>query len=187
MVYPQPGTLIDADVAVAPLPGSPEEALYRESLDSFPGPVIVERNPYTALSRALAHPRPRFSRLIAGVDPGRECGLAVIGDGVVIGLVKVDCGRLADAIMGFQENYPAARTETYIGDGQGFPRAAASMELAGLSYTVVDERGTTRPPAYAGLFSLVKDRDLLAGLAIALKGAYGSGRLTPPLRGAGRL
>jgi len=186
-VYPHPGALLDADVVVAPLQGSPEYVLYRESLEDYTGPVVAARDPYHALASALSHPKRGFTRLIIGVDPGRECGVAVIADGVVVRLEKTPCRSLAPTIIESLDRYPSARAETYIGDGYGFSRAVESMEEAGLAYVIVDESGTTRPSAYAGLFSRVKDRDLLAGLAIALKGAYGSGRLAPQVRGGDRL
>jgi len=182
LIYPSPERLVDADVIVAPLPGSPEEPLYRTILDEYPGPIVRERDPHAALSRSLSYPKDRFTRLIIGVDPGRECGIAAIADGIVINLSKRPCNDLAPTVMELAGLYPSARVETYIGDGYGLAAATVSMDEHGLRYVIVDEHGTTRPPSYAGLFSLVRDKDLLAGLAIALKGAYGSGRIAHPLR-----
>jgi len=181
-VYPPPDRLVDADIVVAPLPDSPEEPLYRPVLDEYRGPVVRDRDPHAALSRSLAYPKDMFTRLIIGVDPGRECGVAAIVDGIVIQLSKRPCPDLAPTVRELAALYPSTRVETYIGDGHGLAAATASMDELGLEYVIVDEYGTTRPPSYAGLFSLVRDKDLLAGLAIALKGAYGSGRIAQPLR-----
>jgi len=182
LVYPSPERLVDADIVVAPLPGSPEEPLYRATLDEYKGPVVRERDPHAALSRSLSYPKDRFARLIIGVDPGRDCGVAAIVDGIVISLTRRPCTDLAPTVRELAGLYPSSRVETYIGDGYGLAAAAASMDEHGVEYVIVDEYGTTRPPSYAGLFSLVRDKDLLAGLAIALKGAYGSGRIAQPLR-----
>jgi len=168
---PRPGTLVDADVAVAPLPGTPEEAVYAPYLAEYPGPVIVEEDPLTAAALAIAYPRRGFSLLRVGVDPGSSCGVAAVADEYIIEASKVECGVLGEHVASLAARIPHAALRVYVGDGQGSGEAAASLEAAGIDYGMVDESWTTRR-APGGVARFIKDRDILASVAIALRGAY---------------
>ena len=178
---PRPGTLLDADVVVAPLPGSPEEAAYREAIEAYAGPVVEARDPLTAMSLALAFPRERFRRLVVGIDPGSaSCGVAALADRYLVEAARVPCGGLGPWVLGVSRRVPHWRLEVYLGDGPGSGGASESLAVHGIDYYYVDESGTTRrPPLHLG--GLVRDKDILAGAAIALRGAYG-GRLPNTLR-----
>ena len=181
ILLPRPESLIDADIVVSPLPGSPEEAAYRSILEAYNGPVVAARDPLTAMSLALAYPRERFRRLVVGIDPGPVgCGVAALADRYLVEAARVPCEGLGSWVRGISGRVPHWRLEVYLGDGPGSSGASESLSGSGLDYYYVDERGTTRRPPIS-LGRLVRDKDILAGAAIALRGAYG-GRLPNTLR-----
>ncbi len=183
---PGPSTLIDADIVVAPLPGSPEAIAYRGVLEAFPGPTIVERDPLTALARALAYPRTGFSRLVFGIDPGRACGGIVVGDSYIVSYFREPCESVGGRVALLASRMPHSSLEVYLGNGPGSGTAASSLIESGIEPLIVDEDGTTRRPPISTLESLPRDRDILAALAIALRGAYG-GRVSGKASGRDRL
>ncbi len=165
---------IDADVVVAPLEGSPEESAYADTLRKYPGPIISDSDSIRALALALAYPDDRFNRLVLGVDPGRRCGFSCIGDDMVVYVGKVDCRGIGFAVKSLLERIPADRHEVYVGDGSGLETAAASFDANSIPYRVTDERGTSKTlMATKRILDVVKDRDIIASIAIALRGAYG--------------
>ncbi len=166
---------IDADVVVAPLEGSPEESAYVDTLRNYPGPIISDSDSIRALALALAYPDDRFNRLVLGVDPGRRCGFSCIGDDIVVYVGKVDCGSVGFTVKSLLERIPANRREVYVGDGSGFEAAAASFDVNSIPYRVTDERGTSKTLMVTKrILDVVKDRDIIASIAIALRGAYGA-------------
>ncbi len=173
ILLPPPGELIDASIAIAPPPGSPERVLYEEALNDFDGIVISERDPVKALGLALAWPKSAFRRTIAGIDPGRRCGVTVVADDIIVQAYKHPCTSIGRRLATFMEQVPTQAFNIYLGDGPGFAEAAASLAASNLEFAVVDEWGTTKRSLRRGIASYIRDRDLLASLAIALRGAYG--------------
>ena len=174
---PFPGELIDAEVVVAPLRGTPEYHAYSWSLSQYRGGVIRERDPHRALMLALSYPKAYFERVIIGVDPGRECGLAGIADSLLVHARRVPCERLGEIVEELRYTIPWKRWEVYVGNGHGFAYAAASLSAHGIDYGVVEEASTSRPEAKPRMALGIRDRDIIAGVAIALRGAYSGGRL----------
>ncbi len=186
-VTPLPGSLVDADILVAPLPGTPESLAYAATLSGFPGPVVKERDPLRAVALALAYPRRWFNRLVVGVDPGSLCGAAVLGDYYLLEAERLPCETIGDWVAEVSSRIPHSSMGVFIGDGPGSGRAASSLANRGIEYEVIDESGTTSRRGLASrISSIVGDRDILAGIAIALRGAYG-GRVPNTLRGRDRL
>ena len=95
LLVPQPGPLPRGDVAVLPERGSPEYRLYAPELKRIGVPAVAHGDPLAGLSLALSYPRPSLGRLTVGVDPGRECGLVVIGGPYVVVARKVGCERVS--------------------------------------------------------------------------------------------
>lgn len=181
VILPHWGDYIDADIVILPLEGSPEEKYYAGSLSRYRGPLVYDEDPLRALVYAITYPRRGFNRLVFGVDPGGMCGVASIGDSLVIHASKVDCSLVGPTVKALMESIPAERREVYAGNGHGLARAAASLARCGIAYGIVDETGTSRFKGRRGFNGVVRDRDIIAGIAIALRGAYGVERLDSSL------
>ncbi|GAB6147966.1 hypothetical protein [Stetteria hydrogenophila] len=173
-LLPPPGSRVVADVAVMPLPGSPEWAAYRSTRIDARG-VVSERDPWLALALAVAYPKRGFTRLLVGVDPGGSCGVSAVADGVVIYTGKAPCSQVGGLVSWITSWVPHSRLSVYIGTGPGYPEASLSLEEAGVPYMEADESETS-DPAVPGLARHAwKDRDLRASTLIALLGAYRRG------------
>lgn len=171
---PPPGGRVVADVVVLPLPGSPEWAAY-QSTRVEAGGVVEERDPWTALALAVAHPRRAFSRVLVGVDPGSLCGVSAVADGVLLYADKTPCGEVGRLVSWLKSWIPHARLSVHIGTGPGFAEAALSLARSGIPYEGADESNTSEP-VIPGLARYAwKDKDLRASTVIALMGAYRRG------------
>ncbi len=169
-LLPAPGEPVIADVAVLPREGSPEGLLYDYSV--VRASRIVRKPGFReSLFDALSGPRGFFRSLVIGLDPGRECGASVIGDGLLLDASRMPCGEVGGYARGILADAPYRVYSIYLGDGPGFEDAAASLSGEGLEYTVLEEGYTTRGPLPGG--GLVKDKDILASIRIAYKGVYG--------------
>lgn len=177
VILPKRGELIDADIIVLPGENTPEKEYFREAIEGFKGPVISEENPFRALVYAITYPRRGFTRLVFGVDPGKQCGVAGIGDTLIIFASKVDCNMVGGLVGELIRSIPARRTEVYVGNGQGFLTAITSLGENNIHYIIVDETGTTGSTSPDRVNGIVKDRDIIAGITIALRGAYGVKRV----------
>lgn len=168
---------IDADIIVLPKRNSPEEKFFERVVSSFNGPLISEEDPVKALVYAITYPRKGFKKLIFGIDPGKECGIASIGDTLIVFVSKVDCSMVGSTIRELVKSIPAKTSEVYVGNGHGFIDAIASLSQSGIEYFIVDETGTTGASSINHVSEIVKDRDIIAGITIALRGAYGVKRI----------
>ena len=157
------------DVVVAPLPGTPEEAYYRDVLQRVErGRLICERDPLVAISRAVAHPRPAFSRLTIAVDSGvNVCGLAALADGIIMEASSIPCTEVALRVRDLKERVPHERLSVLIGDGAGADKVMEGLLAQGLPVSFVDERGTTRSRTPLPIF--LKDLNARAAVALALR------------------
>lgn len=169
---PSPGSPILSRVVVAPRRGSPEYRAYREVLSSLRGAhIITYPRPLGALLRAIIAPRGSYATILVGVDPGRECAASAYGERYVVWLWKGRCSRVGRAIMGLLSEAPHDSALISLGSGPGFEEAEASLGEAGLGYVVVDELYTSSRPIESRVAGVVGDRDVLASLTIALRGA----------------
>ncbi len=179
---PIPEELFDADVIVAPLEGTPEFKVYSNALESYKGGVIRERDPHKALMMALTYPRRGFRRVVFGIDPGKNCGLAGLGDRFIVHTSYIPCNNVGKEISELKNKIPGDYWEVYVGNGYGVYKAVASLLEAGISYKLVDEHGTTKKTSEKRFTGPVKNRDIISGLAIALRGAYSEGRFVIKIR-----
>ncbi len=170
VIVPRPGRLPRADLAVLPEPSSPEHRYYRPLLEEAGIPHVSHRDPLTGLALALAYPLASLGSLVAGIDPGRRCGLVVLGGTLVIHASKVLCESIGRELHSLLARIPHSQRMILLGDGEGVMEAAASLEQEGLSYRLVHEWGSTSSPARGPVEDVLKDKDLLAGLTIALRG-----------------
>lgn len=156
-----------ADVSVEPLPGSPEWLAYR-GLERRVAWRVVERDPWRALSLALAAPRRAFETLSVGVDPGKLCAVSVVADGFLLRAWKIPCRILGGSLAAFLGRIPHRRAVVTVGSGPGVVEAVSSLSEASLEYGVADESWTTSRPALWRPLRHLKDRDLAASATIAL-------------------
>ncbi len=173
LIIPGPGSLPPADIALLPGPETPEYSYYVPRLREMGVPFIASIDPLTGLSRSLAYPRPNPETLIIGVDPGSTCGYVAVSDSNVLLGGKVECSLLGPKAIELAVRIPASNRMVFVGDGYGAATAVESLLEYGVEFTLVGERGSTSRPARGPLERVLKDKDLLASLTIALRGAYG--------------
>ncbi len=166
-----PSTPVEADSVVIPPASDPEhrlvdERLYRASL------IVEDDDEQRALYRALSPPEGTFTLLRIGIDPGAGgCGYAAFGDSLLISVGRAPCDNIGHTVRGLVERAPAWDRVILVGDGPGLAMASLSLELESLDYRIVSEAGTSggRPPY---LPRVVKDRDAIAAVRIALRPSY---------------
>ena len=173
VLFPAPGEPVDADVAVLPPPGSIEDHVYDYSVVRA-GRLVRVEGFRRALFESIAGVRGRFSYVAAGVDPGRECGVSLLGDGVLLDATRLDCQGVGGYIKGLLDDVPHDWYTVFVGDGPGFGDAVESLEAEGLRYVVLEESYTTR--GVLPVYPWVRDKDILASIRIAYKGVYGGDR-----------
>ncbi len=87
-----------------------------------------------------------WQELLIGVDPGREPGVAVLGDGDVLDTALAPSPEgVRDEIRAAVRTFPAERVRVRVGHGDPTNRNRILNALAedGLSVEIVDEAGTT--------------------------------------------
>ena len=134
--------------------------------------IVEDDDEQRALYRALSPPEGVFTLLRIGIDPGAGgCGYAAFGDSLLISVGRASCYSIGYTVRGFINRVPARDRVILVGDGPGLTAASLSLELESLDYNVVSEAGTSggRPPYLPGL---VKDRDAIAAVRIALRPSY---------------
>ncbi len=168
--------LPDGGIAVLESRRSPEYLYYGEVLRRSGYPCIFERDPLRAVSLAITYPGSVLNRVVIGVDPGDSCGLVALGDGLVLFAEKINCMNIKDKIQYIVGSIPGKAYSIFVGDGQGLGGvldALTSISLASnIRLGLVEEKGSTREPVRGPLASYLKDKDLLAGLTIAVRGGY---------------
>ena len=137
------------------------------SLVRFPKVVAADR-PDLALDMARSKLRGResFRTLIAGVDPGRRPGLAIIGDGRVLVAETVGSPeRVADEIDRYRRCFRHERLIARVGHGDrtNRNRVIRSIWNSVDDVEVVDETSTTRR---------TEEPDADAAVSIALGSGY---------------
>ncbi len=169
---PPPRGVLDGDVAVLPLPGSPEEAAYR-AVELRVAFRVLESDAWKALALAVAAPRRAYRELLIGIDPGSTCAYAAIADGVLLYAGRAPCGEVARRVSWLARWIPHERLSVNLGGGPGAGAAAAGLDSAGIPYKVVGEQGTsTRGPPPGPVWREWMDADLRASLLIALLGRH---------------
>ncbi len=171
-----PGQPVYGEVCVIPPEGSPDyrwalEAASKSGCRGLVGDVDPER----ALYKALHYPGDGFMQAVIGVDPGRECAASAIADGVLVWMWRGRCASVGLSIKGFLDKASPSVLNIFLGSGPSFEEAEYSLALAGLSYTIVEEWGTTSMPydPPGGVYTSMLDKDLLASLTIAYRGLVG--------------
>jgi len=164
---------LGGDVYVAPLPGSPEEAYYREFLSELRASgarLVVERDPYRAIYSAVAHPHGYYSTVAVGIDPGGRCAASAVGDGLLLWTWSGPCSGVGAAVRRAASIMPHITFSVYLGDGPGFEEAELSLVGEGLGYSVVPEQDSTVRPVSLGVLKRLLDKDVLASATIAFRG-----------------
>ncbi|MCE4613290.1 MAG: hypothetical protein F7C07_05605 [Desulfurococcales archaeon] len=131
--------------------------------------LVVQRDPLSALFKALAHPKKSFQRIIIGIDPGNLCAVSVIADETVIHASKTACEDLPELLSELMSKIPHETSRIYIGSGPGSDTIVHSLAVSGFEARVIDETGTTKTSIKGA--RTVKDKDLEAAIRIARLGA----------------
>ncbi|ADL19773.1 hypothetical protein ASAC_1368 [Acidilobus saccharovorans 345-15] len=153
------------EVAVMPVPGSPEYRLLADKVDGRP--KIFEEDPLRALLLAIAYPLSSFSSLRVGIDPGRRsCGVAALADGMIFHASSVGCSDVGREAASIIRAAPAESFSVFLGSGTGWEEVASSLLEAGVEFKVVDEYGTSRGDL--GLPLPLKDKNMRAAVRLAL-------------------
>ncbi len=172
IIIPYPGKEYNGDIAVFSSTDSPEYRYYVEDLAKRKIPYIIEKDWLRALALSLVYPRKQFSKVTIGVDPGNQCGIVVLGDGVLIYGLKIDCSKLGESIRKIYDSIPSRTRKIYVGNGTGLETVITELNNIGFEYIIIDENTTTRTPIKSNITKLLKDKDLIAGYTIAVRGDY---------------
>jgi hypothetical protein len=121
--------------------GDSEEAIGIEDVETV---VADPENPRRAIDEALATLREDDGRMVIGVDPGEQPGIAVCTGGIVVAAFQVPLTEAAAVIRreaeeAEEESDPLVR----IGDGARLQGASIIDDLGDLTTELVDETGTT--------------------------------------------
>lgn len=150
---------------------------------TYPGldTVVADpSNPRKAVEEALAIMRGGSGRVVVGVDPGPNPGIAVLHGGMVVATYQVPVEDAADVVLDEVADAPDAVVR--VGDGARIhgARIIDTLGKAEVTVELVDETGTT---PYLGRGARNMD-DVLAAVNIAhLDGERVSGRSVEPTAG----
>lgn len=110
--------------------------------------VVVVHDLEAAIAQALQllKGKSEWQELLIGVDPGREPGVAVLGDGDVLDTYLAPSPEaVRDQVRTAMRTFPAKRVRVRVGHGDPTNRNRILNSLAddGLPVEIVDEAGTT--------------------------------------------
>ncbi len=112
------------------------------------GSVVPVQDLDAAIARALQllKGKSEWRELLIGVDPGREPGVAVLGDGDVLDMSLAPSPEaVRDQVRSALRTFPAKQVRVRVGHGDPTNRNRILNALAedGLRVEIVDEAGTT--------------------------------------------
>jgi len=115
----------------------------------FPNTVVVEEDIELTIDIAqrVLSGKEEFMKVIIGIDPGKRPGIAVIGDGEILGTAQVSSPEgVREIVDRALKSYPAEEFIVRIGHGDTTHRNRIINSLSefGLSVEISDETRTTR-------------------------------------------
>jgi len=132
-----------------------------------------ESDPVTIINEAIriVQGKPSYEKVIVGVDPGKTCGVAVLGDDSVV--KAINCSSLQEtvsAVVDSLDRVPATVIVVKVGDGA----PAYAKELLHLLDEVLPEEVTIEIVSEAGTSRSVNEtahrrelRDVMSAVEIA--------------------
>jgi len=119
-----------------------------EGID-FPNVVGIEEDIRKGVRRALSilKGKQTYQKMLVGVDPGREPGIALVGDGKILETMHANSPEdVKEIIEGFIEDYSFQRMTVRIGHGDKTNRNRTINSLKGLAIRIeiVNEEDTTK-------------------------------------------
>ncbi|MBS3817048.1 MAG: hypothetical protein KGY76_05745 [Candidatus Thermoplasmatota archaeon] len=119
-----------------------------EGID-FKNVVGVDTDVRKGVRKALSMTRSKLSykKMIVGIDPGTEPGIALVGDGKVLETTHADSPeKVRELVEDFIEGYEFQRMTIRIGHGDETNRNRTINSLKGLAVRIeiVNEEGTTK-------------------------------------------
>ena len=114
----------------------------------------------------LLNGKERYERVVVGIDPGQEPGIAVVVDGVVAAVYHVPIAQVMDVVQKIKQDYPDVLVK--IGNGARLIRTQIvnNFVAQGALVELVDESGTS-PHLGRGTAGTVIS-DIVAAINIAL-------------------
>jgi len=115
----------------------------------FPNVVGIEEDIRKGVRRALSilKGKQTYQKMLVGVDPGREPGIAIVGDGKILETMHAESPEdVKEIIEGFIEDYSFQRMTVRIGHGDKTNRNRTINSLKGLAIRIeiVNEEDTTK-------------------------------------------
>ncbi|NPA75962.1 MAG: hypothetical protein GXO25_07795 [Euryarchaeota archaeon] len=120
---------------------------YTVVLSDSPGWGVEVNDPVEGARRAVSYiyNKPRFTKIIVGIDPGPRPGLAVVGDGFIveeIQLTRVD--ETPEVVQEIRRGYLPERIIVRIGNGDVVNRnRIVNSLLSDFTVEIVDEKNTS--------------------------------------------
>ncbi|MGA1820457.1 MAG: hypothetical protein ACMUHU_05545 [Thermoplasmatota archaeon] len=146
----EPGSVFDAsmDCLILEKGVDPPNFTFR-----MPNVVELTSNPREIVDRAIAacFGKDRPMHLVAGVDPGKRPGIAIIADGTLISASRSGGpSSVLDALMQARRSYRPREMLVRVGDGDPSQGSMIISDLkgAGFRIEIVDESQTTRTKKY---------------------------------------
>ncbi len=130
--------------------------------------VVIVSDTETTVNEALRllNGRATYERVVVGIDPGQEPGIAVVVDGVITAVYRVPMDQVADVVERIKQTYPDVLVK--VGNGARLIRTQIVNNLLaqGSRVELVDESGTS-PHLGKGTAGTVIS-DIIAAVNIAL-------------------
>jgi hypothetical protein len=130
--------------------------------------VVIASDTETTINEALRlfNGRARYERVVVGIDPGQEPGIAVVVDGIVAAVYRVPMDQVAEVVERIKQTYSDVLVK--VGNGARLIRTQIVNNLVaqGSPVELVDECGTS-PHLGRGTAGTVIS-DIVAAVNIAL-------------------
>jgi hypothetical protein len=130
--------------------------------------VVIASDTETTINEALRlfNGRARYERVVVGIDPGQEPGIAVVVDGIVAAVYRVPMDQVAEVVERIKQTYSDVLVK--VGNGARLIRTQIVNNLVaqGSPVELVDESGTS-PHLGRGTAGTVIS-DIVAAVNIAL-------------------
>ena len=132
-------------------------------------PVIAARMAIQALKMEK-----KYDEIVIGIDPGKAIGMAVVGDGRVLGAsVLSTVEDVSEELSFYLDSYMAERLLVRIGDGDRTVRDRIITEIwpLGLEMEIVKEQDVKKEERRAGEFAKRRKdaSDIAAAIGISMK------------------
>lgn len=159
-----------------------------ETIDFCREKIITVEEPKAALEKALSLLSGDFEEVVIGIDPGKNPGMAVLGNNKILSVHHVSVSEIFRLIKRVKQEYRGKKIVVKVGHGARLIRSQLINGILdlGLPVEMVDETGTT-PHLGKGVHGKVVS-DIVAAINIAkLKGKSVGRQYVEPSHGEVRV